>query len=693
MKRYTNFVVKHKKIIVTIFFVAAAICMALSTLVKVDYDFADYLPDDAQSTKALDVMNEEYNQAIPNMRVMVYKQSIPEALAMKKKLEAVDGVQEVNWLDDSISMTEPLETADRSVIDTWYKNKNALYQLTIDEEKQDQVVKDVRKIIGDKNCMTGTAVTNALSPQLSSIEVQKIIIIIIPIIFMILFLTTTSWFEPVLFMVAIGVAVMMNRGTNLLFGTISFVTNAAGGVLQLAVSMDYSIFLLHRFAENREKGFEAEEAMKHAIKESVGSVLSSGLTTVSGFAALVLMRFKIGPDMGWVMAKAIVLSLFSVLCFLPALTLLFYKYIDKTEHRSFMPSFKSLGKRVLRVRIPIMILFFVVLIPGILGQQKNSFYYGGSEVYSTDETQLGRDMLAVKKEYGTSEALVLMVPKGDMEKEIKLNKELKNTKDVSSVISYVNSVGSTIPEGFVPTSQVSKLYSKNYSRFVISVDVSEGSSDWNQVVDKIKGVGKKYYGNKTKFAGNLASTEDLKTTIQNDSKTVNFLAILFVFVILLFNFKSISVPIILTLVIEASIWINLSIPYFKGTTLFYIGYLIISSVQLGATIDYGILFTDRYMELRQKYPKKETIYLTVKKCALSILTSASILTIAGFVLGKVSTNGVLSQLGIMLGRGALISYILVMFILPILLGIFDRVIEKTTKGVTFYGGRNCDESK
>lgn len=686
MDHYTKFVVKHKKMIIFLFVIAAAVCAFLSTMVGVDYKFADYLPDDAQSTKAIDIMNEEYDQEVPNVRVMLKNVSIAKALEYKEKLEAIDGVQEVNWLDDATNIYQPLEMMDKDTVNDWYKNKNALYQITMDESNGYETAMKIRKVIGNDNYMSGEGITNSLTPMTTANEIQKIVLIVVPIVFIILLLTTNSWFEPVLFMATIGIAIMINRGTNLMFGTISFVTNAAGSILQLAVSMDYGIFLLHRFAENRQNGEEAQTAMINAVKQSVGSVMSSGLTTVTGFAALILMRFKIGPDMGWVMVKAIVLSLFAVLCLLPALTMIFYPLIDKTEHKSFLPKFRWLSKIVLDWKPIMIVVFIIITIPSYFGQQKNNFYYGGSKVYQTNATQLGRDMNAIEKEYGVSNQLVLMVPKGDMEKEIQLNKDLKQIDGVTSVVSYINSVGESIPKDFVPSEQLSKLYSKNYSRYVVTVSTEEGEADWHEITAKVQNTGKKYYGNKSLMAGNLASTQDLKTTITQDMTRVNILSIIFVFTILLFNFKSIILPVILTLVIEASIWINLTVPYFAGSDLYYIGYLIISSVQLGATIDYGILFTDRYREYRKQMGKKRAAMKTIQSCTMSILTSASILTVAGIVLGTVSTNGVLSQLGILIGRGAVISFILVIFVLPGLLMIFDKLIEKLTYHADFYKG-------
>lgn len=686
MNRYTQFILKHRKIIIIVFLLAAVICVGLSTMVGVNYKFADYLPEDAPSTKALDVMKEEYDQTIPNMRVLIYDVSIPLALSYKEKIENVKGVEEVRWLDDAIDIYEPLEQADADTVDVWYKDSDALFSITIsekDDAEKKAAVKEIRTIIGDENAMSGTAVTDTYSPVHTTKDIQKIILIAIPIVFIILLLTTNSWFEPVLFLFTISVAIMLNRGTNLIFGEISFVTNAAGSVLQLAVSMDYSIFLLHRFAESRAEGKEVKQAMVDAVKQSTSSVLSSGLTTVTGFAALILMRFRIGPDMGWVMAKAIVFSLLCVLCLLPALAISTYKLIDKTQHRPLYPNFKSFSSVVMKIRIPMLILTVVIAVPCFLAQGSNDFLYGSSRVYSTNQTQMGRDLLAIEDEYGASNPLVILVPKGDMSKEAALNKALCENKNVTSVISYVNTVGAQIPDGYVPEDSLEQLYSENYSRFVVTLNTEEVEDGWTDKIDEIRKICKKYYSDDALIAGDLASTEDLKDTITEDSIRVNLLAIAFVFIILLLNFKSISMPVILTLVIELSIWINLSIPYFGSTTLHYIAYLIISSVQLGATIDYAILLTSRYLEERKTMGRKEAARTAIQVSVLSLFTSAIILTIAGFALGICSTNLVLSQLGILVGRGAVISFVLVLFVLPALLVLLDKVIEKTTFGLKF----------
>ena len=288
-------------------------------------------------------------------------------------------------------------------------------------------------------------------------------------------------------------------------------------------------------------------------------------------------------------------------------------------------------------------------------------------------------MNAIDDEYGQSNSVVLMVPKGDSAKEEKLNADLLGIDDVTSVISYANTVGNELPEEIVPKSSLEQLESKNYSRFVITVDKSEGEDGWDKQIKDIRALGKKYYGDKALTAGDLASTLDLKTTITADNVKVNALAILYVFLILVVKFRAFFVPALLTILIETSIWINMAVPYFSGTTLHYIGYLIISSVQLGATIDYAILMSSRYIEERENYGQWDAAKRTVSSCAVSVMTSASILAFSGMALGLVSTNLVLSQLGVLVGRGAVISLAIVLFILPPMLAVCDRFVVRKNK--------------
>ena len=683
MRKLYESIVNHKKTVIVAFVMAMIVSAVCSTMVNVNYDINDYLPDGTASTVALDTMNEEYDMSIPNARVMVSNLTVAQALEMKQKLSEIEGVEDVTWLDDVVDTDIPLETADKDTVENYYKDNKALFTVTINEHTRIETVNAIRDLIGDDNSMAGAAINTAIAAQATNKEVKNIIFLVIPICLAVLFLTSSSWIEPILLLGSIGVAILLNKGSNLMFGTISFVTNAAGGVLQLAVSMDYSIFLLHRFQEMREEGQAPKEAMINALCKSTGSILSSGLTTVIGFAALILMRFKIGPDMGLAMAKAIFLSLITVFVLFPVVLLYCYPLIDKTKHKSFLPDFGKFGQFVTKLMVPAVLVFVLFIIPCNLGQKENFFSYGSSQIFSTD-TQIGRDTKIIEDTFGKSNNLVLMVPKGDLEKETELSKKLHDMPEVTSILSYVDNAGAEVPMDYVDNETLSKLISDNYSRLVLTVDADfEGEKTFN-LIEEIRSLAKSYYGDKYLLAGESASTYDLMDTITKDNDRVNLIAIGAVFVVLLLSMKSITIPVILVLAIETAIWINLSVPYFTNDFVFYIAYLIISSVQLGATVDYAILLTSRYMEVRETASKKKTIVETLRSTTVSIMTTASILTIAGLLLWKISTHGILSQLGHLLARGTALSTLIVLFVIPGMLYIFDGLIQKTTVGVKFF---------
>ena len=678
MTKFYRHIVNHQKLIITIFLILFAVCAVCQQFVAVNYDMNDYLPPQSPSTKALDRMEQEYDGGIPNARVMVQGVTVPEALEYKEKLLGVDGVTDVTWLDDVSSVTVPLETLYTGTVETYYKDGNALFSVTIDENQRIEAVSAIRDIIGDDNAMTGSAVTTAVATTSTVSEISTIAAIAVAFVLVVLILTTTSFAEPFLVLAGLGVAVIINAGSNLMFGEISFVTNAAGNILQLAVSLDYSVFLLHRFAECRQKIADPKEAMVQALTMSTTSILSSGLTTVIGFLALCLMQFRIGPDLGLVLAKGVALSLITVFTFMPALILCTYKLIDKTQHRSFMPSFKGFGKFVSHVMIPMVIVFVILIVPCYLASNTNSFYYGASHIFGSS-TQLGADTQKIEDTFGKQDTYVLMVPKDSTATQAKLSDALHEIPQVKSILSYVDTVGETIPEQYLDSGTLSKLNSEHYTRMVLTIDTAYEGDETFSLVETIRSTAEQYYPSEWYLAGEGVSTYDLMDTVTADMVKVNLVAIGAVFLVLLFTMKSVVLPMILVLSIETAIWINLSIPYFTDQTIFYIAYLIISSIQLGATVDYAILFTDRYKEMRQTYEKKQAIIQTISAVAVSVLTSASVLTVVGFLLGIFSTHGLLSQLGYFLGKGTLCSLAIVLFVLPGLLYLCDKLIVKNKK--------------
>ena len=682
MQKFYRATTKHPKLMVTIFLILAVFCALCKPLISVNYDMNDYLPPETASTIALDTMEAEYDGGIPNARVMVKNVTVAEALDDKAKLEAVDGVTSVTWLDDAVSIVQPLETLDTDTVESYYKDGAALFSVTIENSKRIDAVDAIREIIGEDNAMSGSAVSTAVATTSTVSQIQTISVAAVAFVLVVLLLTTTSWLEPLIVLGSLGIAVLINSGSNLIFGEISFVSNAAGNILQLAVSLDYSIFLLHRFDECRKEIADPREAMVSALCKSTMSILSSGLTTVIGFLALCLMQFQIGPDMGLVLGKGVAVSLLTVFLFSPSLILLLHHLLEKTRHRSFMPSFKKLGTAVTKLMLPVCVLLLVLIVPTYLGSNRNSYYYGSSHLFG-EETQLGSDIKAIEEVFGKSDTYVLMVPKGNTAREKELSDALKELPRVSSILSYVDNAGSTIPTEYVEESTRAKLISANYSRLVISVKADLEGDDAFSLVAKVREIAENYYPGEWLLAGEGVSTNDMKETVTADMAKVNLIAIGAVFIVLLISFKSISLPVILVLAIEAGIWINTSIPYFTDQSIFYIAYLIITSIQLGATVDYAILFTDRYTEYRRTMGKKEAVVQTVSSVTVSILTSGLVLTVVGFLLGYVTTHALLSQLGFFIGRGALMSMAIVLFALPGLLYLLDGLIERTTKGASF----------
>lgn len=678
--------IKHPKTISIIYAVLIVISIISYPKIEVNYNINDYLPKNSDSTVSLDKMKEEYDELIPNLRVMLEDVTINETLDMIKKIEAVPGVQNVVWLDDFESVMKPMAFMDADNLENYYKNNNALMNITVQEDSIISATEEIRKIIGDDNKMTGSAVNTAIATTNSVSEIRVVTIVGVLFTILILILTTESWIEPVIILIGLLVSIVINAGTNLIFGEISFVTNAAGNILLLAVSLDYTVFVLHRYKEEKKNYDDHVMAMEKALEVSFSSILSSALTTIIGFLALIFMQFRIGPDLGLALAKGVFISLVTEFTLMPIVILKMDNLIEKTEHKKFVPSFKKFGEFVLKHKNANLVIFFIIMIPCFLASKNNAYYFGNSHIYGVD-TKLGRDTVAIENEFGKSDTYVLLLPKGDLEKERKLSSDLKNIDEVSNIISYVDTVGETIPENFIDGDSLKKLNSKNYTRMIVSVNADYEGEATIKLIEKVKETANRYYGDDYYLAGEGISTYDLKNTVMDDMNVVNIIAIVAVFLVLLLSKKSLLIPVILVSAIETAIFINMSVPYFRSTTIFYIAYLIISSIQLGATVDYAILLTERYCEMRETIDRRNSIKTTLEKVSVSILTSALTMIIVGFLLGKFSTHGLISQLGYLLSVGTTASVIIVLFVLPGLLYMFDGLIQKTTKNINFINER------
>jgi predicted RND superfamily exporter protein len=675
VERFARIVVRHRKAVIVLFIVALIVSIPLISLVKTNYNMVDYLPTDAPSTRALAVMSEEFSQNTPNTRVMVPGLSIPEALAMKQSIDALDGVTAVLWLDDTIDLKLPLSEADPSTIEAFYRGDTALYSVTIAPGREQEATAALRALVGTDGAVAGDAPSIAAAQFATASETMKAFAIGVVAVIIILILFSASWLEPLLFLVAIGVSILINMGTNVIFGEISFITKSVSPILQLACSLDYAVFLLHSFARNRLIYPQVEVAMVHAIKESFSTVAASATTTLFGFLALVFMNFQIGADLGINLTKGIILSFITVMVLLPALTLSCYKLMDRLTHRPLMPTFKGVYRVTAKAGIIVALAVLVAVVPSFFGQRHAEFLYGNENAVAN--TQAGEDARRIAEQFGQSTLMVMLVPSDDRGREAELCSAIKEVPHVTSIISYSETVGATIPPGFLDSSITDQFFSAHYSRIIIYLDTPvEGDLAFSTVV-LLREVADAFYGDEALTLGQSTNLYDMKLLVQEDNVRVTLVAALAIFCVLLLTFRSLIIPLLLLLTIESAIWINLAIPYFTGTPINFIGYLILSTVQLGATVDYAILLTTNYCASRRTMEKRQAIHVAVGGSFRSILVSATTLAIAGFVLFAVSTNAVISDIGLLLFRGTILSFVLVTCFLPALLTVFDRVIAKT----------------
>lgn len=636
----------------------------------------DYLPEDAASTIAMDVMEEEFPGGVANTRLMIANVDIQEALLYKQKIATIEGVTDITWLDDVVDLKVPLEMLDQDTVESYYVDRHALFTFQVEEGMEVAATDAIYDLIGEEHHLAGEALKTAISQKATGQETFFAAAILIPIIIIILLLSTTSWIEPVFFLTAIGVSILINLGLNIFVGEISFISQAVAPILQLAVSLDYAIFLLHSFQDYREKVPDPKEAMTLAIRRSFPAITASAATTFFGFMALTFMRFEIGADLGMNLVKGILLSFISVMIFLPALTLLFYPLIDKTKHKQWIPSKYNVGNFFLKFRIPVLILIALLIVPSFLAQSKTDFLYGMGDL--PEKSRAGEDEKAIEGTFGKFSPMVVLVPEGDFPREERMIADLKKLPLIKSVISYTSVVGITIPPEYLEEADVTEFLSDDYSRIILNTTSEEEGEAAFRLVEDVRHTIEQYYGKKYYATGESMTLYDMKDVVEKDNTLVNILTVITIGLVLLVTFRSLSFPIILLLTIQTSVWINLAVPYFTGDPLVYIGYLIISIVQLAATVDYAILFSETYTMYRKEMSAVQAIKETINEKIFSITVPASILSSVGFILWLTSTDPIISSIGLLLGRGTLLAFTLVVLLLPALLITFDRLIEKTT---------------
>lgn len=684
--RFCAAFLRHRKIVVAVFVLGVVLSLIALPQVKVNYSLVDYLPQDAPSMQALDDMEESFGSGVPNARL--YAEGIDQATAaqLADDFTEVDGVDEVMWLGSVVDTNEPIEMQDADTVDAWVSDDGYLFQLTLDAGKYVTSIEQVREVAADAGAtqvsMDGDAVSTGNAQSSTGTEIVKILVAAILIIIVILLLTSSSWFEPVIFLTVIGVAIIMNMGSNIVLGEISFVTQICGAILQLAVSMDYAIVLLHTYRRQRRTYDDPEVAMAHAMKHGFSVVLSSAAVTFFGFLSLTVMRFGIGVNMGIVLAKGIVFSFLTVMFFMPCLILMCRKPMDRTEHRYLVPSFDKLARGCQKIMIPTALIVVLLVVPCYLAQENNEFVFGSGD-FAPEGSQVALEQEHIEEAFGASETWVVMVPEGEWGAENELLDDLEDIPEVTGVTSYLTVAGQALPVEVVPEDTLDQVISNGWSRIVLTLDIAGESDASFGLVEQVREVVSQHYGDDYGLVGNMVSTYDLRETVQEDSGRVQMFSMLSIGIVLALMFRSLSIPIIMLLAIKCSTWINLAVPYFTGTSLNYIGYLVIDAVMLGAAVDYAIIYAREYFERRQMYGPRGAARSAIKHGGVPIITSGSILMFAGLAVWMISSNGIISEIGELLMRGALIAVILMFVFLPCLFRIFDWVIRHTTLGLKF----------
>ena len=703
LKKMAHFIVQRGRIIEKFFIAMTILCAVCYPFVGVNYDLSKYLPDFAPTKQALDVMEQEFGY--PGMaRIMVKDVTLPETRTIRQRISRVDGVDLVVGPDLAANVYSTDAFIKNSLTDRFYKDGNAVYQIIFEDGDSDasthKAINEIYGIVGkDRGCFAGSAVSSKERQESITREIAMAIGMAVVIIWLILTLTTTSWFEPFLFILVMAVAIVLNMGSNIMFGRISFFTFSTAAILQLAVSMDYSIFLLHTYTAIKQSGVDSRPAMEAAIEKSCSSILASGATTIVGFLVIALMKFTIGRDVGFVLTKGIVCSLVTVLFLMPTLILRFDKKIEKTAHRFFLPPLDGLGKLMYRIRIPVLAAAAFCAVPCYFGQSMNYFYYGDDALGSGPGTRVYEDSRAIEDVFGKSNVIIAMVPNGNVIKERRLTDELEDQEFIDYALSMAGTLPQGIPESFLPESVTKQLRTDSYARILISMETREESSYSFQCSEKLTEIVKNYYPEDSYVIGMTPTTIDIRDILTDDYNRVSIISLAGVALVVMLTFHSVMVPVLVIIPIEVAIYLNMTIPYIIGDSMVYIGYIIVSCLQLGATIDYSILMTNNYMEFRETMGSRDAAVTAIAKSAISILTSGGILTVVGYLLYFTSSIQAISQVGRLVGRGALLSMILVLSLLPALLAAFDkpirrqqqRAVERRARRMARPGKQTCRE--
>lgn len=685
MQKFGRGVVKLRVpiLIVSVLLLIPSIFGFLST--RINYDILSYLPSDIETMKGQDIMLDEFGKGGFSL-VMLDGMEDKDVEKVKKKIEKVDHVCDVLWYDTLADVSLPKEVLPDDIYDFFNTDNSTMMAVFFDEATSAdgslEAVKEIRSIAGEQCFVSGMSSVVEDIKDLTMQEAPMYVVIAVILTSIILALTMDSFLIPLFFMLSVGMAIIYNMGTNFIQGEISFITEALAAVLQLAVTIDYSIFLWHSYKEEKEKHpGDNKEAMAVAIGKTIASVVSSSITTVAGFLALCFMSYELGMDMGIVMAKGVVIGVICCITVLPSMILVFDKALEKTMHKDLVPSLEKPSKFIIKHHAAFIVLFIVVLIPAVYGQINTNVYYNLTDTLPKDLNSVIANT-KLDEEYHMATTHMLLVD-ADM-KPKKVNSmldEMGKVDGVSFSMSLDTLIGPSIPREIVPESVTKILKSDKWQLMLIGSEYKVASDEENAQIDELSKI-LKSYDKDGMLIGEAAATKDLIDITDHDFKVVNIVSIAAIFLIILIALRSVSLPIILVAVIEFAITVNMGVPCFTNTTIPFIASVVIGTIQLGATVDYAILMTTRYKTERNAgKDKHEAVTIALTTSMKSIMVSALGFFASTFGVGVYSSVDMISQLCTLMSRGAIISMITVICILPSMLMLFDKVIINTTMGM------------
>ena len=648
----------------------------------VNYDILGYLPDELDTRIAQSILKDDFDCGSLGM-LIVENMENKDVSKLKEEVKKVEGVNDVIWIDDAIDLSVPKEILPEDIRDIFYSENSTLMIIkfagTDASTETENALSDVRKIAGKQAFLSGVAGVIKDTKDLANKETPIYVLIAVILSIIILSITMESYVIPIIFLSSIGIAIIYNMGSNVIFENISYVTKALSAVLQLGVTMDYSIFLLHRYDEERESRENKVEAMANAIEATIESVVGSALTTVAGFLALCVMDLALGKDIGLVMAKGVIIGVVCTITILPALVLTFDKVIHKYKHKNILPTFQKSSSFIIKHHKVIVLISLLILIPAAIGKEKASVYYNLDESLPDNLPSIvANDKL--KNEFNmVSTNIILVRDDLDRYKVKEMVKELNNVDGVTMAAALESVLGSRIPENFLPNELLEQVKKGGYEGIIVNSKYKSATNEVAVQLDEINEIVKKY-DPEGLIGGEAPLTNDLVTIADSDFKKVSIFSIVAIFLIIMVIFKSISVPVLLVLAIELAIFINLGIPYYTGTTIPFISSIVIGTIQLGATVDYAILLTSRFKEeLSNTNDKKEAMIKALQSSSRSIITSALTFFGATAGVGIISELEMISSLCVLMARGAIISMLVILFVLPGVLLMFEGIIVKTSK--------------